>query len=297
MADHNTGNLNALLFKGLSKIWGLSYKQWPEEWSQFFDKEMMEDYAEDEILMSGFGLFPASGESSPIEYDKMLQGGMKRYVSVTYKKGYTISKQMIEDNKYKDMVKMAEALKRSWLLTREHVCADYINNGFGTTNVGYDGLALFSASHTNPDQSTYSNLGTAADLTTTSLENELIAISGYASPEGLEMAARAVKLIVPRQLVFIAKQVLQSPGLPTSPNLSINPVQNEMPFVVNHFLTDSDAWFLKTDVPNGLTLKDRIPIEYAMEGDFNTDDQKHKARARFSIGHTDPRGIHGVAGG
>ena len=297
MADHNTGSLNALVFNGLNKIWGLSHKAWAEEWSQFFDRDSMEDYSEDELLMSGFGLFPSGGESSAVVYDKILQGGMKRYVAVTFKKGFTISKQMIEDNKYKDMVRMVEALKRSWLLTREHICGDYINNGFGTTNVGYDGLALFSASHTKPDQSTYWNLGTAADLTTTSLENELIAIGGYTSPDGLEMAAKAVKLIGPRQLTYIMKQVLGSPGLPTSPNLSNNPVLNEVAYVVNHYLTDPDAWFLKTDVPNGLTLKDRIPIEYAMEGDFNTDDQRHKARARFAIGHTDPRALHGVAGG
>ena len=300
MADHNTGNQNALLFKGLRKIWGAAYKTWPVELTQFFKVLTSDQYAEDDQLMAGFGLFPAVGESAQVTFDKMAQGGMKRYTHVEYKKGYTISRPLIEDNKYRAMVLMAQALKKSWLLTREHVCADYINNGFGTTNVGYDGLALFSASHTNPDGSTYSNLGTAADLTTTSLENELIAVGGYTSPEGLEMAAKVTRIVIPRQLQFVAKQVLQSPGLPTSPNLSVNTVKDEAPVAINHYLTDPDAWFLMTDAAeadNGLILFDRAEIEYAMDGDFMTDDQRHKARARFSVGHTDPRCIHGVAGG
>ena len=297
MADHNTGANNALVFKGLKKVWGLAHKSWVTEYTEYTTVESSDQYAEDELLMSGFGLFSAVGESAAVPMDKMLQGGMKRYVHVEYKKGYTISRTLIDDNKYKEMVKMAEALKKSWLLTREHVCADILNNGFGTTNVGYDGLALFSASHTNPDQSTYSNLGTATDLTTTSFENALIDIGGFTTPEGLEMAARGLKLIVPRQLQFVAKQVLQSPGILTSLNLSVNTVQNEMPYTVNHYLSDTDAWFIRVDVGDGIKLLDRIPIEYGMDGDFMTDDQRHKAYGRFSVGWTDPRGMYGVAGG
>lgn len=298
MADHNTGNFNALLFEKLRKIWGLSYKTWETEWDKLFSAKTSSQYAEDDLLMSGFGLFSAVGESAAVPFDTMTQGGMKRYTHVEYKKGYTISRPLIADNKYRIMVQMAQALKKSWLLTKEHVCADYINNGFGTTNVGYDGLALFSASHTNPDGSTYSNLLTAADLTTTTLENAFIDVGGITTPEGLEAAARITKLHIPRQLEFVADQILNSPGLPTSPNLSVNTMKGKVTPYVNHYFTDPDAWFVSTSATDDcLILFDREPIEYAADSDFMTDDQRHKAYARFSVGHTDPRGIFGAAGG
>lgn len=298
MAGMNTGNFQALLFPGLRKIWGLSWKDWQTEYDKIFKKQKSDQYFEDDQLVQGFSLVPQVDESQALPYAQMLQGQVKRYTHLEYRLGYTVSRAMYEDNRYRPMVKMTEALKRSYNLTVEHVGFNLINLGDTSASVGYDNLGLFSTAHLNPDQSTYSNrLTVAADLTMTSFEQALIDIAHFKSPDGLEMAARGTMLLVPPELEFVAAQILKSSDHPETPNRSVNPVTvqgstGRMPFMVGHYLTDPDAWNIITDIPDGLQCFERIPAEFQTDNDFNTEDARFKVRGRYSFGWTDPRGIY-----
>lgn len=297
MAAHNTGNFQALLFPGLRKIWGTKHKEWDKEYDKYLQVQKSDQYFEDDLQMQGFALVPEVGEGAPLPMGEMLQGYTKRYTHVEYRLGFSVSKALFEDNRYKPMVKMTEALAKSYRLTVEHTSANLINNGHSATNVCYDGQALFSTAHLNPDQSTYSNrITTAADLTMTSFEQALIDIGRFKGTDGLEMAMRGKLLMVPPELEFVATQILKSAGHPETPNHSINPVFGRMPFMVCHYLTDVDQWQIITDADNGLQFFERVAPEFGTENMFSTEDAQFKVRGRFSVGVTDPRGVYGSPG-
>jgi len=298
----NTGAISKALRPGVNSWFGLAYNQYPEEYKQIFDTMMSSMNFEEDVNVNGFGLATVKPEGMALSYDSMQQGFLKRYVHVTYALGYVISREAIEDNLYIKLAQQrSEALARSMKQTKENVAANILNRAFNSSYTGADALELCSTAHLLSKGGTFSNkIATAADLSEASLEQALIDISGFVDDANLRMSARGMKLIIPRQLQFEAQRILKNMDRPGTAERDINAMVSlgMLPggIVMNHYLTDTDAFFIKTDVAEGLKHFSRRALEIKDDSDFDTENVKFKASERFSFGWTDPRGIYGSPG-
>ena len=286
---------------GLNALFGLEYKRYEMEHEEIFDKETSERAFEEEVMLSGFGNAAIKAEGSGVSYDQAQETFTARYTHNTIALAFAITEEAIEDNLYDRLAsRYTKALARSMANTKQVTAANVLNNGFSTSYPGGDGSPLFSTTHATLAGTFQNTLTTQADLNETSLEQSLIDIANFTDERGLKIAGQGMKLIVPVQGQFTAERLMKSQGRVGTTDNDINAIRNmgmlPQGYVVNHFLTDSDAFFIKTDVPNGMKYFERSPIRTSMEGDFDTGNVRYKARERYSFGWSDPRGIYGSQG-
>ena len=290
------------LLPGLNALFGLSYATYDQEHKEIYETETSERSFEEETKLSGFSAAPVKNEGSAIAYDNGQEAWTARYNHETIAQGFSLTEEAIEDNLYDSLsARYTKALARSMAYTKQVKAAAVLNNGFSSSYAGGDGQPLFSASHPLVSGGTNSNIpSTAADLNETSLENAVIQISLWTDERGLLIAAKPKKLIVPPQLQFVATRLLETSLRVGTNDNDINALKNNgsIPggFTINHFLTDQNAWFLTTDVPNGLKHFERVALATSMDGDFDTGNVRYKARERYSFGWSDPLGMYGSAG-
>tara|TARA_R110002126_G_scaffold39477_1_gene117218 strand:+ start:2826 stop:3737 length:912 start_codon:yes stop_codon:yes gene_type:complete len=287
---------------GLNALFGLEYDRYENEHSEIFDEESSDRAFEEEVMLGGFGTAPTKQEGSAISFDDAQETYTARYNMETIALAFSITEEAIEDNLYDRLAsRYTKALARSMSQTKQIKAASILNNAFsaGVTAIG-DGAALCSASHPSISGNQTNVLAVAADLNETSLEQMLIDIAGTTDERGLKVAIRGMKLIIPKELQFIAERVLNSNLRPGTADNDINATKSMgmLPdgAVVNHFLTDTDAFFIKTDAPNGFKHFNRSPIKTAMEGDFDTGNMRFKARERYAFGVSDWRSVFGTPG-
>jgi len=289
------------LLPGLNALFGLEYAKYGEEHKEIFETETSDRSFEEETKLSGFGSAPTKSEGSAIEYDNAQEAWTARYTHETVAMGFSITEEAIEDNLYDSLSsRYTKALARAMAYTKQVKAADILNNAFAGTTYG-DGQVLCSTSHPLVSGGVNSNRpAVAADLNETSLEQMLIEIAGMTDERGLKIAVRGMKLVIPKELQFIAERVLNSNLRSGTADNDNNAMKNMGMIpdgaVVNHFLTDSDAYFIKTDAPNGFKFFNRSPIKTAMEGDFDTGNMRFKARERYSFGVSDWRSVFGTPG-
>jgi len=290
-----------LLWPGLNSIYGKSYNDYPVEWDKLFEKNSSDRAYEEDLGLSSFGLAAVKNEGAPIQFDSERQGFTSRYNHVVYALGFIITREIYEDDQYgKVGAQKAKALARSMRQTKEIVGANIYNRAFDSNYVGGDGKELLSNAHPNVAGGTFSNIiATAADLSEAALEQAVIDIAGFRDDRGLLIAARPEKLVIPYQQQFEAKRILGSDGRVGTDLNDPNVLKNEGIFsnvITNHYLTDSDAWFILTNVKDGLKYFERRGDAFEMDNDFDTENAKFKATARYSFGWSDPRAIYGSAG-
>jgi hypothetical protein len=289
------------LLPGLNALFGLEYSTYEEEHKEIYDTETSERSFEEETKLSGFSAAPVKDEGSAIAYDNAQEAFTARYNHETIALGFSLTEEAIEDNLYDSLsARYTKALARAMAYTKQVKAAGVLNTGF-TTAIGGDGVALFSASHPLVSGGVNSNTpAVAADLNETSLENAVIQIAGWTDERGLLIAARPVKLIVPPALQFVATRLLETKLRVGTADNDINAIENNgsipQGYTINHFLTDTNAWFLKTDVPNGMKHFVRTPMSTGMDGDFDTGNVRYKARERYSFGFSDALGMYGSPG-
>ncbi len=297
----NTGSFAKALWPGVNKWYGKAYNDYATEYTQIFDVRKSNRNFEEDVGVSSFGLAIQKPEGSPIQYDSERQGFIQRYQHVTFALGFIVTREAMDDDVY-DIVgqRKAQGLARSIRQTKEIFAANIYNRAFNGAYTYGDGVSMINAAHVNVKGGTYSNtLATAADLSEAAVEQAWIDIGGFTDDAGLLIAARPRKLIVPRQLEFEAERIFKSDRRVGTPNNDINALKSMgrgFDVIVNHYLTDPDAWFMLTDVPNGPTFFERRPDEFAMENDFDTENAKFKATSRYSAGISDPRGIFASPG-
>jgi hypothetical protein len=290
------------LLPGLNALFGLEYSRYGEEHKEIFETESSERSFEEETKLAGFGAAPVKNEGSAIAYDNGQEVWTARYNHETIALGFSLTEEAIEDNLYDSLsARYTKALARGMSYTKQTKAAGVLNNGFDTNYKGGDNVALFSASHPLANGELNSNIPTvAADLNETSLEAAVIQIAAWTDERGLLIAAKPRKLILPPSLMFVAKRLLDTPNRVGTADNDINAIKSMgvIPegYTVNHFLTDPDAWFLTTDVPNGLKHFVRAAMSTGMDGDFDTGNVRYKARERYSFGWSDPLSIYGSAG-
>lgn len=295
-----TGSFAKLLWPGLNEIYGKAYKDWTEEYSQFFEVKDSNKAWEEDLFVSSFGLLTRRGEGAPIQYDTEHQGFLTRYTHAEYAGGFKITRNMLEDDQY-SMVgeRKAKGLARSEKQTRETVAANVLNRAFNSSYTGGDGLELCSTAHINVAGGTWANeLTTAADISEAALEQACIDIGKWTDDRGLKIAAKPMKLIVPVDLDFETNKIMKTEYEVGTANNTVNIVRSRFPggVLVSHYLTDTDAWFIKTDVDNGLKFFSRRAPQFETENDWDTDNAKYKVTTRYSVGWSDPRGIYGSPG-
>ena len=298
----NRAQLVKELEPGLNALFGLEYDRYENEHAEIFDTENSDRAFEEEVMLAGFAQAPVKGEGAAVSYDTAQETFTSRYTHETVALAFSLTEEAIEDNLYDSLSsRYTRALARSMANTKQVKAANVLNNGFNSNFPGGDGKELFATDHptlTGGDQS--NEPSTAADLNETSLENALIDISQFKDERGIKINVQARKLIVPPQLQFVAERVLQSPGRVSTSDNDINAMKNMGMFpegyVVNHYLTDTDAFFIKTDAPNGMKHFVRSPMSTGMEGDFETGNVRYKARERYSFGWSDWRGMYGSPG-
>ena len=286
---------------GLNALFGLEYKNYANEHSQIFDTENSDRAFEEEVMLSGFANAGVKPEGSAVNYDAAQETFTARYTHETLALAFSITEEAIEDNLYDRLAsRYTKALARSMANAKQVKAANVLNRGFNSSYTGGDGLELCSTAHVIVSGTEQNELSTAADLNETSLEQAMIDIAALTDERGLKIAAQGRKMIVPSALQFTAERLLKSVGRTGTADNDISAVvsMNVIPqgYVVNHYLTDTDAWFIKTDVPNGLKHFVRAPIKTAMEGDFETGNVRYKARERYSFGWSDWRGVFGSPG-
>ena len=290
------------LLPGLNALFGLEYARYGEEHKELYETEKSERSFEEETKLSGFSAAPVKNEGQAIAYDNAQEAFTARYNHETIALGFSITEEAIEDNLYDSLsARYTKALARAMAYTKQVKAASVINNGFNAAFPGGDGVALFSTAHPLVGGGTNSNTpSTAADLNETSLENAVIQIAAWTDERGLLIAAKPRKLVIPPSLMFVATRLLETSLRVGTTDNDINALKNNgaIPegYTVNHFLTDSNAWFLTTDVPNGLKHFERSPLTNSMDGDFDTGNVRYKARERYSFGFSDPLGIFGSPG-
>jgi hypothetical protein len=290
------------LLPGLNALFGLEYARYGEEHKEIYETETSERSFEEETKLSGFSAAPVKNEGSAIAYDNAQEAWTARYTHETIAMGFSITEEAIEDNLYDSLSsRYTKALARAMAYTKQVKGAAVLNNGWASTVTYGDGQPLFSTAHPLVSGGTNSNTpATQADLNETSLENAVIQIAGWTDERGLLIAARPRKLIVPPNLQFVATRLLETELRVGTNNNDINAIKNNgsIPegYTINHFLTDTNGWFLTTDVPNGLKHFVRTPMQTGMDGDFDTGNVRYKARERYSFGVSDPLGIFGSQG-
>lgn len=294
----NTGTIAKAIWPGVNKFWGQGYKSYPTEYTKIFSEESSDKSYEEDVLVSGFGLFANKTQGSGISYDGIKQGPVSRYTHVVYGLGFQVTREMLEDMQYNLAFKNARALGDSARTTQEILAANILNRAFDSNYLGADGLEMCSTAHVLAAGGTASNkIAVAADLSEASIEQMLIDIAGMTDDRGLQKMARAQKLVIPRQLQFEAARILKSSQQSGTANNDINAINAlGLEIVVNHYLTDTDAWFLLTDVPDGLKCFNRRDVEFGQDNDFDTENAKFKCTFRKSWGWTDWRGIFGSPG-
>ena len=287
---------------GLNALFGLEYDRYENEHSEIFDEESSDRAFEEEVMLAGFSTAPNKSEGGAISFDDAQETYTARYSHETIALAFSITEEAIEDNLYDRLAgRYTKALARSMAQTKQIKAASILNNAFTAgASAGGDGVAFMSASHPTVNGTQSNLLTVAADLNETSLEQALIDIAGFQDERGLKIAVRGMKLIIPKELQFVAERVLNSNLRPGSADNDANALKNMgmLPegAVVNHFLTDTDAFFIKTDAPNGLKHFNRAAIKTAMEGDFDTGNMRFKARERYSFGFSDWRCLFGTPG-
>lgn len=297
-----TSSFAKSLWPGVNAWYGQAYNEYQTEWDKLFDKNSSRKAFEEDVGGSYFGLAPVKSEGAPISYDTARQGFTSRYNHVVYALGFIITREIYEDDQYDVVGKLkAQSLAFSMRQTKEIVAANVYNRAFaGSGFLGGDGKTLVAADHPNIAGGTYSNApSTMVDLSEASLEQAYIDIAGFTNDRGLLIKVLPKSLHIPRQLMFEAKRILGSDGRVGTDNNDLNALRTMgiIPTVyVNHFLTDADAWFLRTDVQNGMKLFERRADEFDMDEDFDTENAKYKATARYSVGWSDPRAVYGSQG-
>jgi len=289
------------LLPGLNALFGLEYDKYENEHAEIYETETSERSFEEEVKLSGFGAAPVKPEGSAISYDNAQESFTARYNHETVAMGFSVTEEAMEDNLYDALsARYTKALARAMAYTKQVKAASLLNNGFTTFQSG-DGVTLFNASHPTVAGGTNANRpAVAADLNETSLEDAVINIAAYVDERGLLIAARPRKLIVPPALMFVATRLLQTEGRVGTADNDINAVRTNgsIPegYTINHYLTDTDAFFITTDVPNGMKHFVRTAMSTSMDGDFDTGNVRYKARERYSFGVSDPLGIYGSPG-
>ena len=286
---------------GLNALFGLEYKNYANEHSQIFDTENSDRAFEEEVMLSGFGNAGVKPEGSSVNYDAATETFTARYTHETLALAFSITEEAIEDNLYDRLAsRYTKALARSMANAKQVKAANVLNRGFNSSYTGGDGLELFSTAHVIVSGTEQNELSTAADLNETSLEQAMIDIAALTDERGLKIAAKGVKMIVPSAGQFTAERLFKSQGRVGTADNDINAIKSmgmiPQGYRVNNYLTDTDAWYIITDVPNGMKHFDRAPLTTKMEGDFDTGNVRYKARARYVFGVSDPRGIYGVEG-
>ena len=290
------------LLPGLNALFGLEYARYGEEHKEIYETETSERSFEEETKLSGFSAAPVKNEGSAIAYDNAQEAWTTRYNHETIALGFSITEEAIEDNLYDSLsARYTKALARAMAYTKQVKAASVINNGFNNGYVGGDGVSLFSTAHPLVNGGTNANTPTTqVDLNETSLEAAVIQIAAWTDERGLLIAAKPKKLVVPPSLMFVAKRLLDTELRVGTTDNDINAIKQmgAIPegYTVNHFLTDSNGWYLTTDVPNGLKHFIRSPLSQSMDGDFDTGNVRYKSRERYSFGWSDPLGIWGSSG-
>ena len=291
------------LLPGLNALFGLEYKKYENEHEAIYETETSERSFEEELKLSGFGAATVKGEGSALRYDNAQEAWSARYNHETIAMGFSITEEAMEDNLYDSLSsRYTKALARSMAYTKQVKSAYPLNNGFsGGAFVGGDGVTLFNTAHPLVSGGTNSNTqSTAADLNETSLEAAVIQIAGFKDERGLLIAARPRKLIVPPSLMFVATRLLQTELRVGTADNDINAINTNgsIPegYRVNHYLTDNDAWYLTTDIPNGMKHFVRVAMSTSMDGDFDTGNVRYKARERYSFGVSDPLAMYASPG-
>jgi hypothetical protein len=296
-----TGSFAKDLWPGVNTWYGLKYKEYPVEHLDIFDKETSTQAFEEEVGISSFGIAPIKTEGQSIAYDTAEQAFIDRYTHITYGLGFIITREMHDDGIAATVaLRRAKALAFSIRQTQETVGANVLNRAFSNAYTFGDGLELCSDLHINQSGGTWKNeLSTAADLNEASIEQACIDIAGFTNDRGLKIAVRPKRLIIPKEIEFDAVRYLKSINRPETANNDINAIRSMgvIPqYTVNHYLTDTDAWFIKTDCPDGMKYFERRKPEFQIDSDFDTENAKFKATFRASWGCTDKRGIFGSPG-
>jgi len=301
MSVINTSNFAKALWPGINSWYGKAYNEFSPEWDKLFDKYTSRKAFEEDVGTSGFGLAVVKGEGAPITYDSERQAFITRYSHVVYALGFIITREIFDDDQY-DIVgqRKAQGLAFSMRQTKEIVAANVYNRAFNSSYTGGDGKELLATDHPNFAGGTWANeLTTAADLSEASLEQASIDIGGFTNDRGLAIKVLPKTLVIPRQLAFEAKRILGTDGRVGTANNDLNALKamGIVPeVIVNHYLTDTDAWFIRTDAKDGLKYFERRGDEFGMDQDFDTENAKYKATARYSFGWTDPRALFGSPG-
>tara|TARA_B100001939_G_scaffold344380_1_gene358711 strand:+ start:483 stop:1391 length:909 start_codon:yes stop_codon:yes gene_type:complete len=286
---------------GLNALFGLEYGRYDAEHAEIFETETSDRAFEEEVMLSGFGNARVKSEGGSIVYDNATETFTARYTHETIALGFAITEEAVEDNLYDRVsARYTKALARSMANTKQVKAANVLNNAFDSSFAGGDGVELCSTAHPIVAGTFSNELATAADLNETSLEQALIDIAAFTDERGLLISTQGRKLIIPSELQFVAERLTQSQLRVGTADNDINATRNMgmIPegYVVNHYLTDPDAFFIKTDIPNGFKLFQRSPIRTSMEGDFDTGNVRYKARERYSFGFSDPRCVFGSPG-
>ena len=286
---------------GLNALFGLEYQNYENQHVEIFDIETSDRAFEEEGMLSGFANAAVKSEGAAVTFDTAQEAFTSRYTHETVALAFAITEEAIEDNLYdKISTRYTKALARSMANTKQIKAANVLNNGFSSSFPGGDGKELFATDHPSQSGDQKNELSTSADLSETSIEQALIDIAAFTDERGLKIAARGVKMIIPSELQFTAERIMKSPARVGTADNDLNAIASKgmipQGYVVNNFLTDTDAFFIKTDVPNGLKMFERAAIKTAMEGDFDTGNVRYKARERYSFGFSDWRGVFGSPG-
>jgi hypothetical protein len=283
---------------GLNALFGLEYKQYANEHAEIFDTETSDRAFEEEVMLSGFANAAVKPEGQGVTFDDAQETFTARYTNETIALAFAITEEAIEDNLYDRLAsRYTKALARSMANTKQVKAAAVLNNAFNSSFAGGDGKELCATDHPTLAGTFANELATPAELNETSLEQSLIDIAAFTDERGLKIAAQGVKLVIPSALQFTAERLMKSAGRVGTADNDINAIASmgmiPQGYVVNHYLTSTKKFFIKTDVPNGLKHFVRSPIKTSMEGDFDTGNVRYKARERYVFGFSDPRGIFG----
>lgn len=301
MAVITSGSFAKALYPGVNAWYGKAYDEYPQEWDKLVDSDTSTRAFEEDVGISSFGLAVVKPEGTPVSYDSERQAFITRYQPVVYALGFIITREMVDDDMYDAVGKTkAQGLAFSMRQTKELVVANMYNRAFNASFTGGDGVSLVNSSHPTIAGGTWSNqITTAADLSEAALEQAAIDISGFTNDRGLLIGVRPESLVISRFMPFEARRILQTNGRYGTDNNDINAIK-DMGLIpttyMNHFLTDADAWFIRTNVANGLKLFQRDGMSFDVENDWDTENAKYKARERYSVGWTDARALYGSAG-
>ena len=287
---------------GLNALFGMEYARYDNEHDEIYETESSDRAFEEEVLIVGFGDAKVKTEGQGVSFDNASEGFTARYTHETVALAFALTEEAVEDNLYDRLgARYTKALARSMAHTKQVKAANVLNNAFNTSFAGGDGQPLVSTAHPLAYGGTLANRATTmSDLNETSLENALITMSTFVDDRNMILALQGTKLIVPPQLQFVVDRLLETPGRVGTADNDINAVKNmgmlPQGYAINHFLSDTDAWFLLSDCPDGFKHFERSPVSTSMEGDFDTGNVRYKARARYSFGYSNPRCVFGSQG-